>query len=717
MSRQQPGSQSTKASHDFFVSYASADRQRADAIIQALTRAGITVWIDQMAIYGGASYGEAIARGIREARAVLLLSSKAALASRNVHQEIVLAWHHQRPVVPLRLEPASIPLELEYWLTAVQWIDVLDRPETDWLPQVRAALERLRTGSPSRASSIGDRRDQSTPGRPPPNNLPVPLTPFVGRVQEQQDILALIRSHRLVTLVGAGGTGKTRLALEVARLLLNTEFDEIWFAPLETLANPEIVAHAVMTATGIHDRPKVSPEAALIHYLRPRRVLLVLDNCEHVVQAVATLAQSLVGQCPNLSLLSTSREPLGVPGEVLYRVPGLSMPAAEDDSAEAIAMAEAVRLFADRVAAHDPSFSLNATNAQVIAHICRRLDGIPLALELAAARVPFLGVAGLSARLDDRFRLLTGGSRTALPRQQTLRGLIDWSFDLLPEPERLLLARLGVFTGGWTLDAAEAICAGDPIPANAVLDLLGQLVTKSLVITDGTPVPRFGMLESIHQYASERLAERGGEFVVRRAHAEYYLALADQDDATMHGPGMPQWLDRLDVEHPNLRAALAFFEETGDFTSELRLANALAGFWYQRGHLREGCQRLHGALTRGAQASAALRAQAMAWLALLHSVMGESATAVAYCEESYALAMQAGSKDTAAQARYFQALAVGWGAQHWALASRLAQEAVDLLRSGEDQSWLLPYALGDHHRRRPPPGAGRGHARSCLRGG
>ncbi|MEV4105907.1 AAA family ATPase [Nonomuraea sp. NPDC049649] len=433
---------------------------------------------------------------------------------------------------------------------------------------------------------------------------------------------SLVREERLVTLTGTGGVGKTRLALEVAGEL-NEEFpDGAWLvelAPLDrrTAALPE----AVLAALDIRQDAAAPPADRLAEALRARRMLLVLDNCEHVVEQAADLAARLLRAAPGLHILATSREPLAVDGEVLWAVPPLDLPGSTDLTV--MAKSDAVRLFVARAAASAPGFGLNVGNAEAVARLCRRLDGIPLALELAATRVRALGVQGVVDRLGDRFRLLASGRRGAPARQRTLTAVIDWSWDLLTEPERAVLRRLAVHADGCTLDAAEATS-----PDEDVLDLLARLVDRSLVVAvDGTAGVRYRLLESVAEYCLARLAEAGETDRVRAAHARHYLALAEQAEPHLYGHEQRDWLRRLDQEAANFRAALDTAVQQKDADVALRLVNALAWYWFLRGRLAEARRSLETALTAapGADRAAGSPAadRAAGWLAGFAALLGE----------------------------------------------------------------------------------------------
>ncbi|HEV2361090.1 MAG TPA: BTAD domain-containing putative transcriptional regulator, partial [Acidimicrobiales bacterium] len=387
-----------------------------------------------------------------------------------------------------------------------------------------------------------------------PNNLPTHLSSFVGREREVAEVRSLVSSSRLVTLTGAGGSGKTRIALQVAAELLDGSGSGVWLVELAPLTDGDQVAVAAATTLGIRVPESHLPQA-LVDALSDQRILIVLDNCEHLVDACAKLVDRLCRACPGVHVLATSRDPLSIDGEHIYRVQPLSVPEAEAETVDEIGGSEAVELFVERAAALDNTFALGDSSAALVASICRRLEGIPLALELAAARLSTMSLEHLADRLGQRFKLLTGGSRNALPHHKTLRATIEWSYDLLSEPEREVLRRLSVFSGGFELDSAEALCVTPTLEEIDAADVIGSLVQKSLLQTDRfAGFLRYRLLEMVREYAAERLAEEGAGVAeaCRALHAAIYLQLAERAEPELFGPNQGRWLNRLDLEWDNL---------------------------------------------------------------------------------------------------------------------------------------------------------------------
>ncbi len=513
-------------------------------------------------------------------------------------------------------------------------------------------------------------------------NLPAQVSSFIGREGELAVVRALVGGSRLVTLTGAGGAGKTRLALQVAAWLLDGAGDGVWFADLAPVGDPDLVAVTVADVLGVRQEPGRPVLGTLVEAVAGRNLLVLLDNCEHLIGACAKLADALLRHCPGLALLATSREPLGIGGEHVYRVPSLEVPADGDDP-EVIRASEAVRLLADRAAAQGVPLAGDEETAEVAGRICRRLDGIPLAIELAAARLRMMPAGQLEARLDERFALLTGGSRAALARQQTLRAMVDWSWELLNPAERAVLAALSTFAGGFGLVAAEAVAAGPDASAAEVAGLLGALVDKSLVqFGDAGAGPgRYRLLETVRQYAAGQLDALGPAAVnqARAAHRDYYLALAEAASPQLIGPDQGAWLDRLDAELGNLRAAIAFSLTQPDREPGLRLAASLRVFWQARGHGSEAADALRALLDAPAAQATLTRARALAAAAALVERMGSYATAEDYCQEALAIATPAGDDYLVADLLHQQA----WGLLHQGqpgAALPLIERGLDLAR-------------------------------------
>ncbi|TDD31591.1 AfsR/SARP family transcriptional regulator [Actinomadura sp. KC06] len=495
------------------------------------------------------------------------------------------------------------------------------------------------------------------PGPAPRSNLPVPATELIGREDAAREIRARIGTDRLVTLTGPGGVGKTRLAVEAAAGLVDAFGDGVWMAELAGFERSTVpdLAEVVTASLDIRDAPG-APEAALDRLaaaLGARRLLLVLDNCEHVIEQAAELAERLLRRVPGVRILATSREPLGLAGEVVWAVPPLEVPGDGDDPAAASA-ASAVRLFAARAEAASRGFRLDGATAGPVGELCRRLDGIPLALELAATKVRTLGVEGLVARLDDRFRLLSSGHRGAPARQRTLTAVIDWSWELLTAPERAVLRRLSVHADGCALESAEAVCAGGDVPEGEVLDVLVRLVDRSLVVMTDRPgePPRYRLLESVAAYAAERLAEAGEDEDVRRAHRLHYVDLAERGERHLYGHDQPHWLRTLDTEAANLRTALDEAVADGAAEDALRLVNALAWYWFLRGRLTEALRSLEAALALDGGPSG-MRARALTWRAGLAVLKGAGGDGAARREEALRLVDASGDPRTRAWARWF----------------------------------------------------------------
>jgi predicted ATPase/class 3 adenylate cyclase len=519
------------------------------------------------------------------------------------------------------------------------------------------------------------------------NNLKIEVTSFIGREREIEQATQMLEHSALLTLTGPGGVGKTRVGLRLARSLLDRFEDGAWIVECGALTDPAFVLPSVVSAIGLTEPAGRSLLAALVDHLKAKRLLLVLDDCDPVLSACAELAQALVRSCSSVRIIVSSREALGVPGEAILPIASLATPEAGTAvRARDLAGNPAVQLFVDRAQAVLPSFVVTDQNAAAVAQLTRRLDGIPLAVELAAARVRALPVEQIAARLDDRFRLLTGGSRTSVARHQTLRATIDWSYDLLTEPERAVLRRLSAFAGGATLEAAESVCAGDTVDVLDILDVLGRLVEKSLVSIDPTQAEaRFRLLETLREYARTRLVEAGEGDATLRRHRDWYLALVDEaSPAFFQGPEPAEWLRRLDREHDDLRAALEWcLDQPGEGWSGLRLAAGLWRYWEIRGHLTEGrgwLERMVGAV--GDEVSP-LRANAYTGAGNLAFMQGDFRAASAFHEASLSLHRQIGDVLSIAYAANNLANAAVQLGDH-ARARELYEESIALSRARGD---------------------------------
>ena len=530
------------------------------------------------------------------------------------------------------------------------------------------------------------------------HNLPSQATSFVGRAAELAGLWSLVSGgSRLVTIAGPGGIGKSRLALQVAAEVLDGAADGVWLVELAPVAEPELVARTVAAVLQVREEPGQPMLDTLADAVGDRHLLLVLDNAEHVLGAAAKLADALMRSCPRAYLLVTSREPLGVSGEHVFRVPSLAVPPADLAAPGRLAAFESVQLFAERAVLYRHDWALDAANAAAVAAVCVRLDGIPLALELAAARLGSLTVPEISSRLDQRFRLLTGGSRTSLPRHQTLRALIDWSYDLLNPEERTMLDRLSVFAGGWTLEAAEAVTSAGDAGEWQVLDHLAALVGKSLVQAEEIHgSTRYRLLETIRHYAAERLARRPDSELdeTRAAHRDYYLALVETADTHLRGPDEAAWLDRIEAEFDNIRAALAFSLADPDSAEPgLRLAAGLHRFCNMRGHGGEIFEALNVLLKRpDAQTPTRARARALTVSCHLLDYFGNDPAPPSMADEALRIARELADDAIAADAL---AQLCWLSFEHGDLPAALAQidDAVGLARAAGD-SRLIAYILG-----------------------
>ena len=522
----------------------------------------------------------------------------------------------------------------------------------------------------------------------PRNNLKLEVTSFIGREREIEQATQILDHSSILTLTGPGGVGKSRVGLRLARGLLDQFEDGTWIVDCGALTDPDFVLPSVVSAIGLTESAGRSLQEAIVDHLKGKRLLLVLDDCDPVLTQCAELAGALARTCSAVRVIVTSREALGVPGEAILPIASLMTPEAGSTVAPSdLATVDACRLFVERARAVQPTFDLTEQNARSVAQLCRRLDGIPLAIELAAARVRALPVEQIAARLNDRFRLLTGGSRASVARHQTLRATIDWSYDLLTEPERAVLRRLSVFAGGATLDAAEFVCADDTIDPIDILDVLGRLVEKSLVSTDPTATEaRFRLLETVREYARGRLVEAGEGDTTMRRHRDWYLALVDEaSPAFFQGPDPVGWLRRIDHEHDDLRAALeGCLGQPGEGRSGLRLAAGLWRYWEIRGHLTEGRGWLERMLAAVGDDVSPLRANALTGAGNLAFMQGDFRAASTFHEMSLALHRQMGDPQSIGYAANNLANAALQLGDH-ARARDLYEEAVAAARALGDE--------------------------------
>jgi predicted ATPase/DNA-binding XRE family transcriptional regulator len=470
----------------------------------------------------------------------------------------------------------------------------------------------------------------------PKSNLPAPVTTFIGRKKEQVDVIKLITKHRLVTLTGPGGVGKTRLSIKVGEQVMGNYADGVWLVELASLSDPTLIAQTLASLFGLTKQSRISFTDLLINFLQAKSVLLIIDNCEHLLDACAHLIDTLLKSCPHLKILATSREPLGITGEAIYLVPSLEVPDLQE-LIDSFRDFESVHLFEERAQLAQFGFSLTLENAVSVAQICQRLDGIPLAIELAAAKVGILSTQQIAKQLDESFNLLTGGSRTALLRHQTLRASMNWSWGLLTDAEQTLMRQLSVFSGGWTLEATQAVCGGD------VFELTDSLLKKSLIVMHQETgcETRYRFHETIRQYANEKLVEAGEDEPMRRRHRDWFLTWVESIDP--HNTNVA-WFNLIESEHDNLRAALVWSQATHEFEIVARIAVALMGFWEIRGYWQEGWKWLESGLDHRESLSKIVLAKTLFNTNLFGLRLGDYQTAEAYGKQSIALFRELGDK-------------------------------------------------------------------------
>jgi predicted ATPase/DNA-binding SARP family transcriptional activator/DNA-binding CsgD family transcriptional regulator len=561
--------------------------------------------------------------------------------------------------------------------------------------QSRCLYEDITADRFPEASVAANGPSPTVPLEAPSHNLPAARSSFVGRERELVEVKRALAMTRLLTLTGAGGSGKTRLALEVSKDLVGVYEDGVWLVELAGLSEGELVPQAVASSLRVREQPGRLITQTLENHLRAKDLLLVLDNCEHLTDTAAHLVDTLLASCPRLRVLATSREPLGVAGEAIWQVPSLPVPPPTDRLPEVgeLRRYDAVRLFLNRARLRLPAFDLTPGNAPSVAEVSRKLEGIPLAIELATARVGALTLEQISERLEDSLKLLSAGPRTMPERQRTMRATLEWSFGLLEEAQRELFKRVSVFAGGWTLEAAEAVGSGGHIEEGEVLDLLSGLVDKSLVVTQaGNDGPlRYRMLEPIRQYGRKKLRE-SGEAEATRRHANFFLGLAEEVEPKINGSARGTWLAYLEAEHDNLRAALRWSVETREAQLGLRLASAIFWFWFHRGYWREGRSWLEEVLgMTQASVGTAARAESLSGTGIIAWGEGDHDSARSWLQKSVALWRELGGKQGLVHPLHFLSMEL-LGRGDLTAARTLAEESVEISREGEDK-FALAIAL------------------------
>ena len=692
-----------------FVSYASADRTRVLAIVEKLRTAGPALWVDQAGITGGAAYGAEIAAALQASSAVVLMCSATSLASRNVRQELMLAWRYDRPILPLLLEPIAFPDDVAYWLEGAQWIEVLDRPEAAWLPLVERAYARLgivRSGWETLDSA--PRPDHGKVAPDHPTNLPATEGELIGRDREVRELLALLAHGRWITLTGPGGTGKTRLAIEVVRRIALDCPGGAWFLDLSGTTDPSMLLPALAAALDVVDEPNRSLLAAIAARFGPTRAVLLLDNLEQI-PGVGTVLTDLGARCPELVIVATSRVPLRADGEWVYAVGQLDLPDVRAlPPFPVLGQNPAVRLFVNRARLSRRDFVLADANARAVAEICVRLDGLPLAIELAAARVRLLPPAAILARLGSRLNLLTRGEGAG--RQHTLRDTIAWSYDLLSPAEQTAFRRFALFAGGATVEAAEVILAAVEAPARPALDELHSLLDHSLLRADTAGADggvRLTMLETIRAFAEERLADDDVPRL-RAAHARYFFERVAALEPDLSGPRPGTAFAELRRDEDNARVALDWFATIADgeaeSEAELHFASAMAAYWRRLGRFGEARAHLRGALDRRPAADPSARATALDRSGFAAARLGDAASAQQDYRE--ALAIWRLVSDRRAEAMTLQNLAeVTEFAGEFGGARELREDVLAIHRERHDPAriavalhdlGMLPVYQGDH---------------------
>jgi predicted ATPase len=575
--------------YDVFICHAFEDADHARAICSSLEENGVRCWLAPRDPVPGIPYGRQIVDAIEGARLLLLIFTSHANQSRAVINEVELASSSGKVIIPVRVEDVTPSKDLAFYVSAVHWFDAFG---VDLKEEPSALLRHV-------SSFLGQEPRLKAPAQPArlrqakssENNLPLQVTSFYGREDDIREIKGLLPDHHLVTILGAGGVGKTRLAIQAGTELLDEFEDGVWIGDLAPINEPQLVAKVVAQALGVNQSEGLLDNDSIARWLKHKRLLLILDNCEHLLDPAARLVDAIDRQCSQVRIMVTSRQALGVSGEKVFRLSSLAVPEPPRDRIpDAAILFSAVALFVDRACLADRAFKFQRENSPIVVAICRRLDGIPLAIELAAARLRMMSVSGLAQRLDERFKILTGGSRTALPRQQTLRALIDWSYDLLQTEERCLFERLAVFAGAFTLDAAAHVCSGDGIEAADALSLLCSLADKSLVVIETqSDEERYYLLETTRDYAYEKLTAAESCEPYKRRYADYYHKVAIDFERCSAVMELGAWLTRVRRDLQHFRAVMEWsISERNEIVLGASLAAALEAFWWHGGVEAEG---------------------------------------------------------------------------------------------------------------------------------
>jgi predicted ATPase/DNA-binding XRE family transcriptional regulator len=579
-----------------------------------------------------------------------------------------------------RIEAGTLKPSKELASLLVEKLGIPEAERTQWISFAR--------GGPGPALPLS-----LSPSSKPITNLPAGLTSFIGRQKELSEIIRLITKHRLVTLTGSGGIGKTRLSIKVGEQIAGDYLDGVWLVELAPILDPSLVPHTTALSIGLREDPKLRIIDSLCDYLHEKRMLLLFDNCEHVLDAAAQLIDTLLKTCHQLKILTTSREPLNMTGEAIYRVPSLGLPNLQQ-ILDTFRDNESLQLFEERAQLVRFDFSLTLENVVSVAQICQRLDGIPLAIELAAAKVAVFSTEQIANQLNDSFNLLTGGSRTALPRHRTLRAAIDWSYNLLTSTEQVLFERLSVFVDGWTLEAAESVCNGGSVKREDVLNLLEQLINKSLVIIEEAGhEARYRMLETIRQYAHEKLAESGESEAVRGRHLDFFLAVALRFEQEVHSSQSSNWMQRVNSEHGNLREAMNWAGDSGQAPSGLRLGFALHYYWLTYGYWSLGRESLERLLARPEAAEhTKVRADALNLAGDLATQQGDLKAAWTLLKESKAIGMEMGESGKPSLGWACMLLGQSLMGHDRVMAQQELDQSIVLLREA-GESWRFAIAL------------------------